>query len=570
VVDNEIDPIGRRRALALSVGFFGIFTGLLGRLYTIQVRGHEESVARSESQQKAVVTVQTPREPMYDRNGHILAVSLPVDSVWVNPSAIPDWPGASKILARTLGLREDFVRDQLLRDNREWLWLKRKVAAEEAAAVRGLLEQPPFKIDRKSPEPKIGLVTEYVRRYPFGSLASHLLGHKSDDPKMNEGLERSLDRYIREQVRTVSISVDGRRHPLGVPPVDVTGAEAFLTIDILLQKVVEEELDAACLEHKPKWAAVVVLDPKSGAILALSSRPTFDPNKPGESPASARLDRAVSAPYEPGSTLKPFVCAVALDLGLVRPETKFDCENGIWKHGPRTLHDHHPYGIIPLSDVIAFSSNIGAAKLGALTLGAARLYECMKRWGFGTGTGSDLPAEDPGKLIPLNKWTIYSETSVPMGHEISVTPLQLATAMSAIANGGTLYRPFVVRRVVATDGAVLSENGAQKVRTVISEKTSKEMIEILKKVVTDGTGKKAAVPGVAVAGKTGTSQKIDPVTKQYTHEKYLASFVGFAPADDAKLCIAVVMDEPQGAYYGGAVAAPVVARILERGLIYVR
>jgi cell division protein FtsI (penicillin-binding protein 3) len=565
-----MDPIGRRRALAMSVGFFGLFTGLLGRLYTIQVKGHEDSTARRDKQGSAHATVQTPREPIFDSHGHILAVSLPVESAWANPSAIPDWPVAARLLAKTLGLKEDFVGEQLLRDNREWVWLKRKVTAEEAAAVRTLLQQPPFKVDRRSPLPKIGLVTEYVRRYPFGSLASHVLGYKSDDPKMSEGLERALDRYIHEQVKTVPVMVDGRREPLGVPPVDLTSAEAFLTIDILLQKVVEEELDAACEEHKPKWAAVVVMDPKTGAILALANRPSFDPNKPGDSPASSRLDRAVAAPYEPGSTLKPFVCAVALDSGLARPETKFDCENGIWKHGPRTLHDHHPYGIIPLTDVIAFSSNIGAAKLGALTLGPARLYECMSRWGFGTSTGSDLPAEDRGKLIPLNKWTVYSETSVPMGHEISVTPLQLATAMSAIANGGTLQRPFVVRRVVATDGAVLAENGAQQVRRVITEKTSKEMIEILKKVVSDGTGKKAAVPGVAVAGKTGTSQKIDPLTKLYTHEKYLASFVGFAPADDAKLCIAVVMDEPQGAYYGGAVAAPLVGRIIQRGLVYVR
>ena len=565
-----MDTSGRRRALALGVVFFCLFSVLIVRLYALQVQGHEASIARRDGQVGARVTVQTPREPIYDVNGHVLAVSLPVESVWVNPSALPDWPAASKLLAPALNLKEEVVRDQLLRDNREWLWLKRKVTAAEAAAVRALQAQAPFKVDRKSPEQKIGLVTEYVRRYPFGSLASHLLGHKSDDPKMSEGLERTLDRYIKEQVRTVPVSVDGRRNALGVPPVDLTGAEAYLTIDILLQKVVEEELEAACEEHKPKWASVVVLDPRTGAILAMANRPTFDPNKPGEGPPSARLNRAVAAPYEPGSTLKPFVCAVALDLGLARPETKFDCENGIWRHGPRTLHDHHPYGLISLAEVIAFSSNIGAAKLGAVTLGAARLYECMKRWGFGTATGSDLPAEDAGKLIPLNRWTIYSETSVPMGHEISVTPLQLAAAMSAIANGGTLYRPFVVRRVVATDGVVLAEAGAQQVRRVVTGKTSREMIEILKKVVTDGTGKKAAVPGVAVGGKTGTSQKIDPVTKQYTHEKYLASFVGFAPADDARLCIAVILDEPQGAYYGGAVAAPVVGKIIQRGLIYVR
>jgi cell division protein FtsI/penicillin-binding protein 2 len=204
-------------------------------------------------------------------------------------------------------------------------------------------------------------------------------------------------------------------------------------------------------------------------------------------------------------------------------------------------------------------------------LGQKRLYECMKRWGFGERTGVDLPAEDSGLLFPLSRWTIYSDTSVPMGHEISVTPLQLCTAMSAIANGGTLYKPFIVKRVTSTDGTVIVDNGPQAVRRVIGEKASKQMIEILKGVVQDGTGKKAAVNGVAVAGKTGTSQKIDPRTHQYTHEKYIASFVGFAPADDASLCIAVVLDEPQGgSYYGGAVAAPVVGRIIQRGLAYVK
>jgi cell division protein FtsI (penicillin-binding protein 3) len=260
-----------------------------------------------------------------------------------------------------------------------------------------------------------------------------------------------------------------------------------------------------------------------------------------------------------------------MDLGLIRPDSMIDCENGLWHVGPRTLHDHHPYAKISLTDVIKFSSNIGAAKVGAQILGQKRLWEAMKRWGFGEKTGVDLPAEDSGLLFPLSRWTVYSETSVPMGHEISVTPLQLATAMSAIANGGTLYRPYVIRRIASTDGTILVDHGPQAVRRVIGEKASREMIEILKSVVAEGTGKKAAAPGVVVAGKTGTSQKIDPRTKQYTHEKYIASFVGFAPADDAKLCIAVVLDEPQGgSYYGGAVAAPVVGRIIQRGLVYAK
>jgi cell division protein FtsI (penicillin-binding protein 3) len=347
--------------------------------------------------------------------------------------------------------------------------------------------------------------------------------------------------------------------------------EATLTISLLLQGIVEEALDEACNEHRPKWAVAVVMNPRTGEILAIANRPTFDPNHAGDARADARLNRAVTFPYEPGSTLKPFTCAYALDLGVVKPDTMIDCENGLWHHGPRTLHDHHPYAKITLADVIKFSSNIGAAKVGALMLGQKRLYECMKRWGFGERTGVDMPAEDPGLLFPLSRWTIYSETSVPMGHEISITPLQLCAAMSAIANGGTLYKPYVVRRIASTDGTVMVDNGPEAVRRVIGQKAAKEIVQILEGVVLDGTGKKAAVPGVRVAGKTGTSQKIDPRTHQYTHEKYIASFVGFAPVEDPKLCIAVVLDEPQGgSYYGGAVAAPVVGKILQRGLIYAK
>jgi cell division protein FtsI (penicillin-binding protein 3) len=468
-------------------------------------------------------------------------------------------------------MTEAEVLAKLLIEGRKFEFLKHRLSEGQAAAVRKLAGEPPFKLERRATDVRLGLRTEYQRQYPNGAVLSQLLGHDSLEPGQREGMERALAPFLILPPKTVPVSFDGRQQMMGAAPLDLSGAEASLTINLLFQRVVEEELEAACAEHRPRWAVAVAMNPRTGEILALASRPTFDPNKFQAASADSRLNRAVSVPYEPGSTLKPFTCAVALDLNLVRPETIIDCENGLWHVGPRTLHDHHPYSKIPLSDVIKYSSNIGAAKVGAQILGQKRLYDCMKRWGFGERTGVDVPAEDPGLLFPLSRWTVYSETSVPMGHEIAVTPLQLVTAMSAIANGGTLYRPYVVRRVASTDGTLLVDNGPQAVRRVVGSKASREMIEILKGVVTEGTGKKAAVEGVEVAGKTGTSQKIDPKTKQYTHEKYLASFVGFAPADDARVCIAVVLDEPQGgSYYGGAVAAPVVGRILQRGLVYVK
>jgi cell division protein FtsI (penicillin-binding protein 3) len=567
-----VDQSSRRRAAAFQVFFCVLFLGLISRLYCVQIVDHEDLRRRRDEQLRGKIEVDLPPGAISDRTGQFLAVSVPRELVWVNPSALPEKEAAARALAPVLGMKLPLLLDLLSGDHgMKFTVLKHLLSDEQAAGVRSLMNEAPFRMDRRSPEQKLGLRTEYQRQYPHGTLLGNVIGHSALDEKNLEGLERSLAPLLKRPPRSIPISHDGKQQAIDAPALDLENTQAVLTIDLLLQKVVEEELEAACAEHHPRWAVALAMNPKSGELLAIANRPCYDPNKPGDAPADARLNRAITFPYEPGSTLKPFTCAYALDLGLVRPDTIIDCENGLWHHGPRTLHDHHPYAKIPLSDVIKFSSNIGAAKVGALFLGQKRLYECMKRWGFGERTGVDLPAEDSGLLFPLSRWTVYSETSVPMGHEISVTPLQLCTALSAIANGGTLYRPYVVRRVSSTNGTVIAEGGPQAVRRVIGEKAAREMVEILKGVVSDGTGKKAAVNGVSVAGKTGTTQKIDPRTRQYTHEKYIASFVGFAPADDAKLCIAVVLDEPQGgSYYGGAVAAPVVGRIIQRGLAYAK
>ncbi|HVE39842.1 MAG TPA: penicillin-binding protein 2 [Planctomycetota bacterium] len=567
-----MDQSSRRRAGAFQIFFCLLFLGLISRLYCVQIVDHADQLAKRDIQVTGKIEEDLPPGPILDKRGQLLAVSVPKKLAWVNPSAIADKAAAARALAPVLDMKEGVLLDQLSGvHGKKFTVLKHRLTDEQVAGVNRLLADPLFKFGGRSTEQKLGLRTEYQRQYPQGPLFGPVIGHDAVEAKNKEGLERTLAPLLDQAPRSVQIWHDGKQQVIGAPSLDLDSTEAVLTIDLLLQRVVEEELDAACNEHRPKWAVAVAMNPKTGEILAIANRPSYDPNRPGEAPADARLNRVVTFPYEPGSTLKPFTCAYALDLEVVKPDTMIDCENGLWHHGPRTLHDHHPYAKITLADVIKFSSNIGAAKVGALMLGQKRLYECMKRWGFGERTGVDLPAEDSGLLFPLSRWTIYSDTSVPMGHEISVTPLQLCTAMSAIANGGTLYRPYIVQRVKRTDGTVIVDNGPQPVRRVIGDKASKQMIEILKGVVQDGTGKKAAVNGVAVAGKTGTSQKIDPRTHQYTHEKYIASFVGFAPADDASLCIAVVLDEPQGgSYYGGAVAAPVVGRIIQRGLAYVK
>ncbi len=522
-----MDQATRRRAGFLICLFSVAFLAVLVRLFSIQVAAHETYASQREAQSTGTVKVEPGRGGIFDREGQVLAVSVPVESVWANPSAIADRPAAARVLAGTLGLREDFVRgrlegppgldregveypfvrDRLEREGREFVWIKRKVSAREAEAVRRLQIDPLFRPEKKSPQPRLGLATEYARRYPHGGFSCHVVGFVSGSPSMNEGLERSMDSWLSGQPASAAVAVDGCRRPLGLPPGGVPGADVVLTLDVLFQKVVEEELDAACAEFKPKWAVAVALDPRTGAILGIANRPGFDPNEPAKAAGEARLDRAVAAPYEPGSTLKPFLAALALDQGLATPQTKFDCENGIRKHGSRILHDHHPYGTLTLADVIVVSSNIGAAKLGALTLGKERMHAGLRSFGFGARTGVDLPAEDDGRLFPLARWNSFSVTSVPIGHEIAVTPLQLAAAMSAIANGGMLWRPYVVQRVQAPDGTVLAENGPSAVRRVVGEKAAREMIEILKGVVEKGTGKKAQVPGVAVAGRRGPRRR---------------------------------------------------------------
>lgn len=563
----------RRRAAVAGVVFFSVFLALLARLYAVQVLGVDARREQRRAQEAGEVSVTGVRGGIFDPRGQAVALSVPADSVWVNPGAIAacDRPDAVRRLSAALSLSEDFVAERLSRTSKEFVWLKRKVSDAEAAAAKALAASPLFKPTRENPATRLGFRTEFRRVYPQGPLLGNVVGHESEDPSASEGLERFLDSIIAAREVRLRVATDGRRNVLDVPPVDAVGPRVTLTIDVLFQKVVEEELDAACREHSPKWAVAVAVDPRTGAILAIANRPSFDPNHASHVPAEARLNRAVALPYEPGSTLKPFTAAWAIECGVANPDTRIDCENGLWKYGPRLLHDHDPYGKLTLAEVIIKSSNIGAAKIGALMLGAKRTREALERFGFGARTGVDMPAEDDGRLFPLSKWNLYSETSVPMGHEVMVTPLQLAVGMAAIANGGTLYRPYAVKRVETSDGVVLVDNGPMQVRRVLSTESARKMDEILVATVESGTGKKARMDGVKVGGKTGTSQKIDPVTKKYTHEKYISSFVGYAPAGgDPRVCIAVIVDEPQGAYYGGAVAAPVVGRILQRGLVLLR
>jgi len=521
--------VRRGGVVFVALGF--IFIGLSVRLFAIQVADHEGYAAKRDAHRTGFIDVRPPAGTITDARGEALAVSVAVPSIFrIPPPPTPVVEGPPE-------------------PRRHFEWVIRRATDADVARIKGM--------------PGYGVRTEYVRRYPQGTVAAHVLGLRNIDDVGIEGLERSLDRAIGTRPHRGQIEVDALRVKLSYPDPLPGGADVQLTIDLVLQRIVEEELDAAVAQYRPKWASVVVMDPHTGAVLALANRPTFDPNAPVTDPRSHQ-NLALSAPYEPGSTLKPFIVAGALEEKLIGPRTMIDCEMGLWRHGARVLHDHHPYGSLTVADVVVKSSNIGAAKIGALTLGKLRLRKWASAFGFGRRTGVEMPLEDPGRLVALSRWSEFTNTSVPMGHEISCTVLQLTAAMSAIANGGKLMRPYVVARV---GGA---EAGRPPGVEILSKKTCEQMREMLAEVVKSGTGQKASIPGVQVAGKTGTTQKVDPATRQYTHERHIASFAGFAPAEDARLCLAVVIDEPQGAYYGGAVAAPVVANIIRRSLPHLK
>ncbi|HEY3225883.1 MAG TPA: penicillin-binding protein 2, partial [Planctomycetota bacterium] len=484
-----------------------LFSLIVFRLYDLQIAGHENFSRVRDNQSRGILELRRPRGLIVDARGEALAVSLAVSSVAAEPPRVPDIAVTAGRLAAALGMEAVDVR-ALLTSTRKgpdgaerpvpFVWIRRHVSPTQAEAVKKLALTG------------VLLKAEYDRVYPQGKLLAHVLGVVDIDDQGGEGLERSLDgvlkgaggRHAGEPLRA-GIDVDGRRRTLSWPELPSAGADVHLTIDAAFQRVVEEALDAACERHHPGWAVAVAMDPRTGAILALANRPTFDPSRPvpsGADPlaaARARQNLAVVAPYEPGSTWKPFAVAAALEGRLLTPDTVFDCEMGTWRCGARVLHDHHPYGKLAVRDIIAKSSNIGAAKIGVL-LGPERLWRGADAFGFGRKTGTDLPLEDRGMLHPLAKWNSFSVTSVPMGHEISVTPLQLVAAMSAIANGGQLLRPYAVDRIVAADGTLLRRTEPKVEGRSASESTCAELRKMLREVVKTGTGTKADVPGLEI------------------------------------------------------------------------
>jgi cell division protein FtsI (penicillin-binding protein 3) len=416
----------------------------------------------------------------------------------------------------------------------------------------------------------VGAVPEGKRFYPKQELAAHLLGFVGLDDRGLEGVELQYDALLAGKPKWVVRQQDALGRPIFREEVgDTEGRDLHLTIDEVVQYVAERELEAAVTRSRAAGGSAIVMNPFTGEILALANVPTYNPNAYADFPAPSRRNRAVADFYEPGSAFKIVAGAGALEERLVRPGDRFDGDGGAIEVAGVTIRDHERFGSITFSEVLAHSSNVGAIKVG-MRLGKSLYYNYISGFGFGNLTGIDLPGETPGMIRRPKDWSAVSLASLSIGQELSVSPLQMLVAVSAVANGGTLVRPYVARSVTGADGKAIGEIRPVQLRRVIAEETARTLVGILTGVVTEGTGKEAAVEGFEVAGKTGTSQKLDRATGRYSRHKLVASFVGFVPAGQPRLAIIVVIDEPKILQWGGSIAAPTFREIARESLKHLR
>src|SRR5947209_777887 len=548
--------VSRRRALVVAV-FLCLWMAAVGaRLTYLQTSQHEWLARRARAQQLDVEPQAAARGLILDRQGRELARSVSVDSFFADPREVTDADGAAAGLARVLKTDETSLAARLKEakeKNRGFVWLARKVEEEQARAVEALKIKGVYSVE------------EQQRRYPNGALAAHVVGFVGLDDKGLAGVEQVYDAALTGEPGRLVASADAKRRAFesaGSAPQD--GRTIVLTIDQTVQYIVERELAAAVERTQAKSGAAVVLDPRTGEILALANAPTFDPNDAAGVSADARRNAALQNIYEPGSTFKVVAYSGSLEEKLIRPDDKIECPGTITVFG-RTVHDH-ARGTLTATEALAKSSNVAAIKLG-LKLGNDRLYDYMRRFGFGSRTGVELPGETAGLVRPVSKWQPTSIGSVPIGQEVGVTPVQMAAAYASIANDGVRVAPHLVREVRDAEGRVVEQSRPESHR-VVSAETARGLRGMLEMVTLKGQARAAQLEGYTAAGKTGTAQKVDPRTHAYSQTTYVGSFVGFAPVENPAAVIIVVLDEPVGAHQGGAVAATVFSDIADQILPY--
>jgi len=541
--------------LLLLLCGFGV---VLFRLVTLQVLQAAELSVKADRQHQKTVTLEGARGTIVDRHGKILAMNVEVPSVFGVPNTLDSPIKTARQLSPILHVRTEEL-ERKLRQDRSFVWLARKMDPEQGR-----------QLDRLSLD-GIGVVMEGRRFYPKGPLLAHVLGFAGMDGEGLEGVEHRYESHLRGEKRMMVLQRDalGRTvFPKGMTEGSPTSGHSLtLTIDEVIQYIAERELEDAVGRAQAKSGTMIVLDPKTGAVLAMAVSPRFDPNTVSALSPDRWRNRALTDAYEPGSTMKAMMAAAAIEERVVRPNTMVFGEHGHMTVANTVIHDHERLGWVSFAQVIQKSSNIGAAKTG-MALGQQRLYRYLQAFGFGQRTEIDLPGEGTGLVRNPRDWGRRSVASISMGQEIGVTPLQMVAAVAAIANGGLLMKPYVISEIRDADGHILRQIPPQTKRRIISQETARSVTKILEGVITDGTGAKAAIRGFRAAGKTGTAQKIDPRTGSYSATRFVASFTGYVPTDNPQLAMIVVIDEPQRDAWGGAVAAPVFSRVGEQVLSY--
>nr|AKB95203.1 peptidoglycan synthetase [uncultured bacterium] len=538
----------------------------------IHLQGAQRQLLNTKVSRQSSFSETVPARPgeILDRNGHVLAMTVTRESLYAVPSAIEDPAAFVWQISEVLDLNADELYQRLVDSpERHFIWIRRRLTDEEADRIRKL----------NLPDRTWGFRREYLRQYPQGYYAAHVLGMRDIDNIGHGGLEQSLDDNIRgldgmrmmtrdARGRVVEVEADRSKTP-------THGRSVISTIDVLIQIHTERLLKQLMDRWAPLGACAIVMDPQTGEVLAMASVPTFNPNHPGDVPADAWRNLAVSAVFEPGSTFKPFIVAWAMQQEKLQSSEIIKCFNGAYRMGRRVLHDHHSYSQLSVEDVLVKSSNIGMARIGE-RLGLAGLYQATAAFGFGSRTGIELPGEVDGLVRAQSDWDEYSLGSIPMGQELAVTPLQLITAHCALANGGRLVRPHLL---LDSSTDQMAPTPLSTIETVDATPTVESSIlrpdiaqwivsQPMKNVVERGTGKSARIHGLSIFGKTGTAQKQDPETGGYSDSKHICSFVCGAPAENPQVLVLVMVDEPTapGAHYGGSVAAPTAAGILEFAL----
>ena len=564
----------RIRCALVCIVFTMLFSVFSFRLVYLQIVRHQHYSELAAGRVKPQV-IFAERGTIVDANGDELARNIPSEMVVADVKNVTHLTELVPLLARALDLPVDKLNEKLSGDRGEVV-LKREVPQATTRALREQLCAQKDPITKKTVREEFrGIIFRHdtKRTYPNGAMLCHVIGFTDFDHEGIQGVEKSMNDYLRPQdgYKIIERSAAGQEIVFyrGQERAPRDGDRIQLTVDLNLQNIVENEIDAAMREYQPEKATIILMRPETGEILAMANRPAFDLNLRAEAKPEQMKNRAIIDMMEPGSTFKIVTAAAALNEKAVRPDSEIFCENGLWNYGGRPLHDHHPYGSLSVQDILIKSSNIGAAKL-ALSVGEQKFYEYIRRFGFGDPTGIELPGEIPGVIRAPHKWSKISITRIPMGHEVGVTPLQMTVAMAAIANGGKLVAPRIVKSITDANGKA-TPLPPTIVRQVIDPQTALQISTALRGVVSDrGTAAGAAVPGFTVCGKTGTAQKVGP-NGGYEHGKYVVSFSGYMPAEHPAFVALVVLDDAKTKAeqnYGGTVSGPIFARIAEKAARY--